>query len=738
MVQTRVFMTPSIPFTRDLVLIGGGHAHALFLKMWGMRPLAGARLTLIDPSPATAYTGMLPGFVAGHYERQALDIDLVRLARFAGARVILEAVTGIDPDARRISFKDRAPIRYDIASLDVGATGRSPDIEGFAEHVARAKPLSDFADRWSEFLDQIQTDKIKPRVAVIGAGAAGVELALAADHRLKQMGRPGQVTLIEARDQIAPELSSAARRALLAALNAANVEIRTRCTVDRITANQLTLKGETLATDFVIGAAGVEAWPWISDTGLALENGFVRVDRYLRSVSHPTLFAAGDCTHFDADPRPKAGVFAVRAAPALADNIRAALRDLSPTRRFKPQSDYLKLISTGTRSAVADKYGFAVSASALWGLKNSIDTDFMERLSDLDQMKPDPPVGPMAAGVKNLTENAQPLCGGCGSKTGRQALSEGLAGMAAPGRSDVLVGAGDDAAVLKHGRQQQVITTDHLRAFVDDPGLFARITAVHALGDIWASGAEPQAAVATLILPAMADTLQAAMVAEIMDAASKVFKDAGADIVGGHTSTGAELSLGFTITGLTKTAVGQGSTLPGDVLVLTKPIGTGVILAGEMALRARGRDAAKCWATMAEPQGEPSAVLSPVATAMTDVTGFGLAGHLSALLGNQSAVIDLDAIPLLDGALELADQGVRSTLFDANQLAPDVLSAPHGPKADLLIDPQTAGGLLAAVPASKLDEVKAKFETIGKPLWQIGTVVKPDSAAAKITATSAR
>ncbi len=727
-------MHPTLPLTRDLVLIGGGHAHALVLKQWAMRPLPGARLTLIDPHPTTAYTGMLPGFVAGHYDREALDIDLVRLTRAAGARFILAEASGIDPDSRRIAIADRAPIRFDVASLDIGATGRTPDIPGFAEHVVTAKPLAQFADHWAEFTTTVQRGRARPRVVVIGAGAAGCELALAAHHRLTSLGFTPEVTLVEQHDRVGPGLSAWARRQLTATLMAAGVTVVTSAQIRSIDAGGLTLSDQRIDADFILGTAGVQPWPWVSETGLAEHEGWVRVDAHLRSISHPHIFAAGDCAHLDHAPRPKAGVYAVRAGRILADNLRAALQDRAPDQKFTPQTDYLKLISTGGRSAVAEKYGIAFQSSSGWWLKDFIDRRFMARLNDLEPMVADRVGGPMAAGVKELVTDTQPLCGGCGSKTGRHALGEGLSGLAGPQRDDVLAGTGDDAAVLKAGDQQQVLTTDHVRAFVEDPGLFARITAVHALGDVWASGAKPQAALATLILPPMADRLQAATIAEIMEAAGRVFANAGADIVGGHTSTGAELSLGFTVTGLTSKAVQQGRAVQGDVLLLTKPLGTGVLLAGEMAMRAKGRDAASCWASMARPQNVAADILSPVATAMTDVTGFGLAGHLATLLGQASARLALDKIPLLPGALDLAAAGVRSTLFEANRLSKDVLDTPGEPRSDLLIDPQTSGGLLASIPAAEVDRVMAEFRAAEEPVWRIGEVTETSAERAQITA----
>ena len=251
------------------------------------------------------------------------------------------------------------------------------------------------------------------------------------------------------------------------------------------------------------------------------------------------------------------------------------------------------------------------------------------------------------------------------------------------------------------GRTTQVLTTDHLRAFTLDPWLMGRITAIHALGDIWAMGATPQAALAQIILPPLSEPLQERTLTELLDAAAEIFTAEGAEIVGGHTTTGAELTLGFTVTGLADRPITLAGARPGDALILTKPIGSGTILAAEMRLKARGADVAACLAEMARPQGTAARLLRE-AHAMTDVTGFGLAGHLLNMLeaSGTGATLDLAAIPLHAGALDLAAQGIRSTIWEANRAA----AAPRvfhedTPLTALLFDPQTAGGLLAAVAA---------------------------------------
>lgn len=713
---------PPATLTRDLVLVGGGHAHALVLKRWGMAKLPGARVTLIHPGATAPYTGMLPGHVAGHYPCDELEIDLVRLARFAGARLVPGMAEGIDPVERRVHVAGRAPVRFDVLSLDIGIAGAIPDVPG-AEHLLAAKPLDVFAARWADFMRAVQAGQARAQVCVIGAGAAGVELALAAMHRLTAAGVPDvSVSLVEARSGIVSDLPGGPRRALIRALERAGVQVITGASIARVDADAVTLAdGGRLPAALTLSAAGARPHGWLGRTGLALHEGYVAVDAYLRSTSHPNVFASGDCAHLTHAPRPKAGVYAVRAAPVLARNLEAALRQTGRLERFAPQGDYLRLISLGGQRALAARNGFSLAGGWVWRWKDRIDRAFMEGLSDLPIMAPQPLPARAAAG---RDRDAPPLCAGCGAKAGRGALSEALASLPAPTRADLLTGPGDDAAILVHGAGVQVITTDHVRAFTDDHGLLARIAAVHALGDVWAMGAAPQAALAQIILPPMSAALQASSLTEILAEAGAVLRDAGAELAGGHTSLGTELTIGFTITGLAGKPVRQSGARAGDVLILTKPIGTGVILAAEMRLAARGRDVMAALEIMARPQGRAAAILAPAASALTDVTGFGLAGHLASLLGPEGsgAAITLDAIPVMSGAFDLAQAGVRSSLFTDNVAGAGPVDAPDGPLRDLLFDPQTAGGLLAAVPAEKVDATLTALHAAGEPAWRIGRV----------------
>ncbi len=721
-------MDSDFPLTRDLVLIGGGHAHALVLRKWGMSPLPGARLTLIDPNPKAPYTGMLPGHIAGHYPRGDLDIDLGRLARFAGARLIVGHATGIDREARRVQMSGRPDIAYDVLSIDIGITSAPADVNGFQAHGIAAKPLGPYADRWAAFVANVTAGKTAPDCAVLGGGVAGIELALAMHHRLRQIKHAARVHVIDT----GPALSGVAAstsRLLRAQMQKVGIALSEGAGIAQITHDSVTLAdGTAIPAALCVSAAGARPWPWLAQTGLELSDGFISVGPDLRSTCDPAIFAAGDCAHLTHAPRPKAGVYAVRAAPILHDNLRAALTEQRQFRRFKPQKSYLKLISLGGKAAIADRGALGVHLPGLWHWKDRIDQQFMQKFRDLPAMPTPPLPRETAQGVAQELSDHPMICGGCGAKVGPEALSTALAGARTGQRDDVLIRPGDDACALRIGGQVQVISTDHLRAFTADPWQMTRITALHALGDVWAMGAAPQAALVNLVLPRMSGPLQARTLAEIMAAAQEIMAEAGAEIIGGHTTQGAELTIGFTVTGLMpegRAPVGIGGAQPGDVLILTGALGTGVILAADMRGAADGdvvRGALDHMAT--SPKTAAQSLIS--AHAMTDVTGFGLAGHLLAICraSGCGAALDMDAIPLLDGAQALLDAGHRSSLHGANRAwsEPDIEGLSPD-TAEILFDPQTAGGFLAALPPQAAQQALAQMQARGIPAFQIGEML---------------
>ncbi|MEM1287653.1 MAG: FAD-dependent oxidoreductase [Pseudomonadota bacterium] len=356
---------------KSLVLVGAGHTHALALLRLRSTDTADVDITVIDPKDRAVYSGMLPGFIAGHYTRDELDIDVEKLTGPLGGRFIRQAAKAIDPDEKLVVLADGSEVAYDVASLDVGITSNMPSLPGFMEHGLPAKPLAAFAGLWDEYLHR----EASPKIAIIGGGIAGCELAMAAAFALRQRGKTGAITVVD-RGTILGNIPRSAKHKVRRGMTQYGITIVENAAISRVTGLALELEqAEPIEANLVVGAAGATPHTWLHDTGLALDGGYVVVDPYLRS-SDPSVFAVGDCAHLKATPIAKAGVYAVRQAPTLADNLMASLSGVALT-TYEPQSDYLKLIALGDKVAVAEKWGFSVTTKWAWWLKDHIDMKFM-------------------------------------------------------------------------------------------------------------------------------------------------------------------------------------------------------------------------------------------------------------------------------------------------------------------------------------------------------------------------
>ena len=716
------------PVIKDVVLVGAGHAHVAVLRMFGMRPIEGVRLTLLTREVETPYSGMLPGVVAGHYTVDDAHIDAGRLVRFASGRLYQDEAVGIDLAASRVLCRSRPPVPYDLLSLDIGSRPNTGAVPGAAEFAIPVKPIDGFLERFEGVLARVRVG-VSRRIVLVGGGAGGVELLLSVETRLRREAPdPAALSfaLVAGSEEILPNFPPPFRSRFRAIMAARGITVRTGVRVASVTRGQVVLEdGAQVAADEILWTTEAAPASWLADTGLALDDGFLGVDANLQAA--PDVFAAGDMIAFRPGAIPRSGVYAVRAGPVLADNIRATLTG-KRLRPYRPQAQALAIVSTGTTRAVMTRNGVTVEGSWVWRLKDRIDRRWMAKYNDLPEMKTEQTASssPLAdkAALRDISAIAM-RCGGCGAKVGATVLSRALGRIAPALREEVLVGldSPDDAAVVDTGGALlSVHTVDYFRAIVDDPYRFGQIAATHALGDIYAMGAAPLTALAIATVPYGLEPKVEADLSDMMQGANEVLSAANCALVGGHTSEGAELSLGFAINGQAERSgfLCKGGLQPGDALILTKPIGTGTLLAADMRGLARAR-----WVQAAlrhMTQGNASAALTLArhgVHAATDVTGFGLLGHLVEMTKASEVDADLvlSAIPVLDGARESVAAGVFSSLQPANvrlrRAIRDLDRAQQEAMYPLLFDPQTAGGLLAGVPGAASSDCIAALRAAG-------------------------
>ncbi|MEM1403809.1 MAG: selenide, water dikinase SelD [Pseudomonadota bacterium] len=707
-------MQSSNPLRQDLVFVGGGHSHALALRMLAMNPVPGLRITLISPAPFTPYSGMLPGLIAGHYTFEETHIDLVRLCAWADVRFLKDVVLAMNPAEQTLELAARGRLHYDMVSLDIGSQPELDSVPGARQHSVPVKPVAALWDRWQ----QLEANPAKGRVAIVGGGAGSVEVALAMAHHLE--AGAAELSLYCAADSVLPGYGSGVRRAAERALAARKVSVHTSHRVERVEEGVLAFNSRAQADfDTLIWSTGAAPSPWVASSGLPVdERGFMAVLDTLQSTAFPNVFGAGDIATQLAHPRPKAGVYAVRQGPVLAHNLRAlALGE--PLKNHRPQKNFLSLLSLGDKKAVAERNGFSAGGAWTWRWKDRIDRAFMDQFSQLT---------PRA--MASTTESAeQAPCGGCGAKIGGDVLSRVLRDLErefpfALGNRD------EDDAVVVPGADPLLQSVDALRALTDDPWRMGRIAAQHALSDLYACGAVPSSCQALITLPFAAASLLERDLRLLMRGALSVLEPARCWLLGGHSMQGPELQVGFVVGGTTAsgTPLRKQGANSGDALVLTQAIGAGALFAAHMQLRADGRDVERALTLMETGNGPASATaVESGVSAMTDVTGFGLAGHLFEMLGESlGAQLNLSAIPILAGSEEAMADGIFSTMHEANRAHAGEYVGPCEDglhiRRELLFDPQTSGGLLMAVPGHIAEQAIEKLRGQGYDGARIGIV----------------
>jgi pyridine nucleotide-disulfide oxidoreductase family protein len=386
------------PIVKDLVLIGGGHSHAIVMRMFGVKPLPGVRLTLITAASQTAYSGMLPGHIAGFYSHDECHIDLRPLANFAQAQFYVDTVVALDLENNKVLCANGLVVDFDLLSIDIGSTPATISVSGAAEYAIAAKPVSQLLEHWYELIEAVGKNPQEPiSIAIVGGGAGGVELALSIQSRLHQILDKTQqpiknleLHLFQRSIELMPNYHQSVRHQIQQILTEKGIKLHLGESVCKIaptthkkTKEIFEIKCEsrlTVECNKIFWVTQASAPQWLKNAGLGTdEQGFILVEDTLQSQTHSQVFASGDIATMVNHPRPKAGVFAVRQGKPLFENLQRILLG-KPLKPYRPQKQYLSLIGTGDERATATRGPFTLPPhKLLWCYKDWIDRRFMER-----------------------------------------------------------------------------------------------------------------------------------------------------------------------------------------------------------------------------------------------------------------------------------------------------------------------------------------------------------------------
>ena len=730
---------------KELVFVGGGQSHAPVLKMLGMRSAANVNITLVSANSVVPYSGMLPGYIAGSYTKEQCLLDLRHISNFAGANFVQANVTGLDLQKQLVYLENRPPIPYDILSLNVGIV---PDLDLIIgkEHITPVKPAIAFFEKWESTLHKIEKGYYGKcfRLGILGAGAGGIELAFTMQKRLIGIIPDIEIHIFQREKEILHSLNDKTKFKVIRLLKERKIQLHIEEEISNIVSAKTGLscksvRGNEYQLDFIVGAVKAKSLNWIEESELLKdENGFILVNDSLQSLSHPNVFAVGDIANMKNHPRPKAGVFAVRQSVPLYENLIRSIKD-KPLVKFKPQEKFLTLLNLGDGRAIASRGKYSLGASNwIWKWKDKIDTEFMQKFQNLPVM--------MHMPMKNK-QSDELLCRGCGSKVGSDILKIALDRLEIYSTTfkrtkssnskyaKTLVGLTqrEDSALIQISQKIGLIqSVDYFKPIVSDLFVSGQIAANHCLNDLYAKGVNAHSAQAIINLDEKSSRSSEDLF-QVLAGAATVFAKEGVELLGGHTNSGKEFGLGFVCNGFHKIEnfYSKKNAKLDDLLILTKPIGVGLTFAADMRNKVSPICVDAAIQSMLLSNYDVIGVMKKYAiNSCTDITGFGLAGHLLEILkaSNLKAEIQLDRIPLLKELNFLLEKNpeIQSSLFPSNWKSFESYFSgnKNHPTYRVLFDPQTSGGLLFTIKPTDAEKCLTELKRIGYNASIIGSVKK--------------
>ena len=716
-----------IPITNDLVLIGGGHSHLSVLMKLSKRPINGNRITLITNEIDTPYSGMIPGYIEGIYSWRDSHIDLYRLCLKLNVRFIHAEVERVSAHEKEIYFKDRPKIKFDVLSINTGIQSNNREIKGAAKYCLPVKPISKLANN---FLNKITNFK---SIAFIGGGAGSVELALAIKKRFLNINQDIKITIITGKRGLLSTFPQKTKLTSLKTLEKFKIDIIEYKRVLEVKPKQIILSDKSmLKIDKAILSTNSMTPKWLAKSDILLtKDNYILVNKSFQT-NYKYVFASGDVIDFNNQNLKKAGVFAVRSGKPLAINIKQFILGKKLV-EYKFNKNYLALIGTSKRSAIATKYNLTFNSRFFFYLKKYIDQNFIKKFSDfkirkkftLEALKTDVLNIFVKHKEKITDENDIMQCKGCAAKVPLNALKQAL--------PKDIVSTSEDAVSVP-GQPELYQTVDMISSIITDPFLLGKIAANHSISDMVSVNSKITSAMMILQLPLSKTEINSRDLEQVLLGANEIFKTIDCPLIGGHTMIGKDKDpiIGFSILGQKQKKIkimkNRRKIKTKDLLILTEKVGSGLIFAGINNYLIDSYFQTDVIKQMIKGNlnfGKISNHLNILS--MTDITGFGLANHLLNLIKRDNSKTGLtiypNKIPLFEGVNECLNKDIKSSLFKSNYdiAQKDIIYKRDKSKLDnILYDPQTVGGIAFIIPQEEkykhfkvLKENNIKFTEIG-------------------------
>ena len=683
----------------SLVLVGAGHSNISLIRRFAMEPLDHVRLVVIHPDSTAPYSGMLPGYLAGQYSLDDLFIDIAALCKQAGAHLIRGSLERIDAETKTLHISHQASfdpktlsVHYDYAVLNTGAAPAKsfPVSHPDCHYVKPIRNLLADLPRIDSVLSEAHRSLV-----IVGGGAAGIELAFAFRARF---GAEVSITLVSKHPIDRDQALKAGATRIRKALAIRTITLLEEVEVTEATDVSVTLStGASLKAHVVCIATPVTPPQWIEASGLASGDQFLTVDSNLRVVGCDGLYAAGDIINLTSQ-RGRSGVMAVRAGQYLAESLWRLIqgRSASP---FRPQKNWLTLLNLGDGEAIGIKGVLSYQGQSLFQLKDRIDRNFMARFK-----------------FNAMNSQDEMRCEGCAAKLPGGTLTS------------IFGSQFEDGAITVHQGASRIRSVDALSYLINDPYLVGMLTMRHAVSDIWAMGARPTTALTVVAVErALSKRLEAQelshAVAGLQDAAMRY----EVDIIGGHSLALEQPMIAVAIEGECQTPMKKVGAKIGDEIWLTGPIGSGVLFAALASAHEVGSSIDQWLVSALRSLFDASQIaIREGVHAMTDVTGYGVAGHLKEMLHESEITVrwaeHIHSFASVDACVA---QGIQSTAYLDNRSYAGAIG--YGAPNPILFDPQTCGPLMIAAPSAIARKVIKQWSAIGLSPQCVGTLTTETS-----------